>query len=198
MNLSPRDRRALAGLAVAVILGLVYRFWPASTASTVVAPAADNVALAEKRLAKLRDTASTAPAKEAILKQVSSDLALRERGLINAATAAQAQAQLIQIVRRIGATENPPVEIRATEIGPVRPLGDAYGEALISVQVECRIDQLINMLAAIPSQPELVASSDLRVMSSNSKDKTVGVRLTLSGVVPRRLVPEKSKTGASL
>jgi hypothetical protein len=198
MNMSSRDRRALAGLAVSVILGLVYRFWPANTAATVVAPAADNVALAEKRLAKLRDTAATVPAKEAILKQVSSDLALREKGLLNAATAAQAQAQLIQIVRRIGATENPPVEIRATEIGPVRPLGDAYGEALISVQVECRIDQLINMLAAIPSQPELIASSDLRVMSSNSKDKTVGVRLTLSGIVPRRLVPEKSKTGARL
>ena len=54
------------------------------------------------------------------------------------------------------------------------------------------------MLAAIPAQPELVATSDLRVMSSNAKDKSVGVRLTLSGVVPRRLVPDKSKTGASL
>jgi hypothetical protein len=198
MNMSPRDRRALAGLAVSVILGLAYRFWPANTAPAVVAPAADNVALAEKRLAKLRDTAATVSAKEAILRQVSSDLALREKGLLSAATAAQAQAQLIQIVRRIGATENPPVEIRATEIGPVRPLGDAYGEAMISVQVECRIDQLINMLAAIPSQPESIASSDLRVMSSNAKDKTVGVRLTLSGIVPRRLVPEKSKTGARL
>ena len=197
MNLSPRDRRALAALSVAVILGLIYRFWPGDSTPAVVAPAAGNLALTEKRLAKLRETAATVPAKETILKQVSSDLATREKGLIAADTAAQAQAQLIQIFRRIGGTEAPPVEIRATEIGPVRPLGDAYGEALVSVQIECKIDQLINMLAAIPAQPELVATSDLRVMSSNAKEKTVGVRLTLSGIVPRKLVPEK-KTGASL
>ena len=105
---------------------------------------------------------------------------------------------MIQIIRRLGDAENPPVEIRSTEIGTVRPLGDAYGEALVSVQIECKIDQLVNILAAIPAQPELVATSDLRVMASNAKDKTVGVRLTLSGIVPRRLVPEKSKSGAAL
>jgi hypothetical protein len=198
VRLSSRDTRALAALAVAVALGLLYRFWPSSDAPAVVAPTTDSVALTEKRLAKLRETAATVPAKEAILKQVSGDLALREKGLIAADTAAQAQAQLIQIVRRVGSIETPPVEIRATEIGPVRPLGDAYGEAFVSVQVECRIDQLVNMLAAIPAQPELVATSDLRVISTNSKDKAVGVRLTLSGIVPRRLVPEKSKPGANL
>jgi len=198
MNMSARDRRALAALALALVLGLIYRFWPSSDAPAVVAPAAGNVELTEKRLAKLRETAATEPAKESILRQVSGDLALREKGLIAADTAAQAQAQLIQIFRRIGNLENPPVEIHGTEIGPIRPLGDAYGEVVVSVQVECRIDQLVNMLAAIPAQPELIATSDLRVMSSNAKDKSVGVRLTLSGVVPRRLVPDKSKTGANL
>ena len=111
---------------------------------------------------------------------------------------------MIQIFRKLqqfanaGSGKGRIVEIRATEIGPVRPLGDAYGEAFVSVQVECRIDQLVNMLAAIPAQPELVATSDLRVISTNAKDKAVGVRLTLSGIVPRRLVPEKSKPGANL
>ncbi len=198
MNMSARDRRALAVLSVAVIVGLIYRFWPADSAPAVIAPASGTVTLTEKRLARLRESAATVPAKETIAKQVSGELATREKGLITAPTAAQAQAQLIQIIRRLGELENPPVEIRATEIGPVRPLGDAYGEALVSVQIECKIDQLINMLAAIPAQPELVATSDLRVMSSSAKEKTVGVRLTLSGVVPRRLVPDKSKPGASL
>ena len=135
MNLSPRDRRALALLVLSLVLGVIYRFWPASDAPAVVAPTAGSVELAEKRLAKLRETAATVPAKEAIFKQVSGDLALREKGLITADTAAQAQAQLIQIFRRLGNLENPPVEIRATEIGPVRPLGDAYGEVAVSVQV---------------------------------------------------------------
>ena len=196
MTLQSRDRRALALLGVSALLALAYRYWPAGTGPVVVvAPAGDPVAMAEKRLAKLRETAATVPAKEAIFKRVSADLAAREKGLIAADTAAQAQAQLIQIIRRLGSIETPPVEIRATELGGVRALGDAYGEAVVSVQIDCRIDQLVNILAALPSQPELVTITDLRVVSSNAKEKTVGVRLTVSGVVPRRLVPEKPKNG---
>jgi hypothetical protein len=196
MTLQSRDRRALALLGVSALLTLAYRYWPAGTGPVVVvAPVGDPVAMSEKRLAKLRETAATVPAKDAIFKKVSADLAAREKGLIAADTAAQAQAQLIQIIRRLGSIETPPVEIRATELGGVRALGDAYGEAVVSVQIDCRIDQLVNILAALPSQPELVTITDLRVVSSNAKEKTVGVRLTVSGVVPRRLVPEKPKNG---
>ena len=196
MNLSPRDRRALAGLAAAALVGLVAYFWPAGDGSAaVVAPAGDPVTLAETRLARLRETAATVPAKENVFKKVSADLAAREKGMIQADTAAQAQAQLIQIVRRLGAAENPVIEIRSTELNPIRPFGDSYGEASVAVQIECRIDQLVNLLAALETQPELVATSDLRVLSSNAKEKTVAVRVTVSGVVPRRLVPEKAQLG---
>ena len=196
MILQARDRRALALLGVSALLTLGYWYWPASGGPGIVVPAGDPVAVAEKRLARLRETAATVPAKEEIFKNVSLDLATREKGLLAADTAAQAQAQLIQIIRRLGASEMPPVEIRATELGGVRALGDAYGEAVVAVQIDCRIDQLVNILAALPSQPELLATSDLRVVSANAKEKTVGVRLTVSGVVPRRLVPEKKNGGA--
>ena len=193
--MKPRDRRALAWLAVSALLGLVIHFWPANgSAATVVAPVGDPVTLAETRLARLRDAAATVPAKEAVFKKVSTDLALREKGIISADTAAQAQAQVIQIVRRLGTAENPPIEIRSTELTPVRPFGDSYGEASVAVQIECRIDQLVNLLAALQAAPQLVATTDLRVLSSNAKEKTVNVRLAVSGVVPRRLVPVKSTT----
>jgi hypothetical protein len=195
MTLQSRDRRALALLGVSALLTLAYGYWPAGGGPAVVAPVGDPAATAEKRLAKLRETAATVPAKEELLKEVAEDLAAREKGRSAAGTAAQAQAQLIQIIRRVVSSETPPVEIRATELGGVRALGDAYGEAVVSVQIDCHIDQLINILAALGSQPELVSTSDLRVASSNAKEKTVGVRLTLSGVVPRRLVPEKPKNG---
>jgi Type II secretion system (T2SS), protein M subtype b len=196
MNLSPRDRRALSWLAVAVLVGLVAYFWPAGdNAAAVVAPTGDPVTLAETRLARLRETAATVPAKENVLKKVSADLAVREKGIIQADTAPQAQAQLIQIVRRLGAAENPAIDIRSTELNPIRPFGDSYGEASVAVQIECRIDQLVNLLASLETQPELVATSDLRVLSSNAKEKKVAVRLTVSGVVPRRLIPEKPQLG---
>ena len=196
MNLRPRDRRALAWLAVSALLGLVVRFWPTNEgAAAVVAPTGDPVTLAETRLARLREAAAMVPAKENVFKKVSADLAAREKGMITADTAAQAQAQVIQIIRRLGAAENPPIEIRSTELNPVRPFGEGYGEASVAVQIECHIDQLVNLLAALQAQPELVATSDLRVLSANAKEKTVAVRLTVSGVVPRRLVPEKSQAG---
>jgi hypothetical protein len=196
MNLGPRDRRALAWLAVAALLGVIVYFWPTNDgAATVVAPAGDPVTLAETRLARLRESAATVPAKENVFKKVSADLAVREKGIIQADTAAQAQALLIQIIRRLGAAENPAIDIRSTELNPIRPFGDSYGEASVAVQIECRIDQLVNLLASLETQPELVATSDLRVLSSNAKEKTVAVRMTISGVVPRRLVPEKTQLG---
>ena len=191
MNLRPRDRRALAWLAVSALLGLVIHFWPANdSTAAVVAPVGDPVTSAETRLARLRETAATVPAKEAVFKKVSAELATREKGIISADTGAQAQAQVIQIIRRLGAAETPPIEIRSTELTPVRPFGD-YGEASVAVQIECRIDQLVNLLAALQAEPQLVATSDLRVLSSNAKEKTVAVRLAVSGVVPRRLAGEK-------
>ena len=192
MNLQPRDRRALAWLAVSALLGLVIHFWPANdSAAAVVVPVGDPVALAETRLARLREAAATVPAKETVFKKVSAELAAREKGMITADTAAQAQAQVIQIIRRLGAAETPPIEIRSTELTPVRPFGDSYGEVSVAVQIECRIDQLVNLLAALQAEPQLVATSDLRVLSANAKEKTVSVRLAVSGVVPRRLVDEK-------
>ncbi len=191
MNLTARDRRALSFLAVSAILSLIYYFWPSGGTTAVVAPAGDSIALEEKRLAKLREVAATVPSKEEILKGVSAELAIREKGLIKADTAPQAQAQLVQLVRTLGRAEAPPIDIRNTEFGGVRPLGDAYGEAVVSLQIECRIDQLVNLLAAISNQPELISTSDLRVSASNMKEKTVNVRLTVAGVVPRKLVPDK-------
>ena len=199
MTLAARDRRALMILGVALAAGALYQFWPASAATALKAGADTNaVATAELRLARLRQIAATVSGKEGVLKKVSADLAVREVGLLRADTGAQAQAQVIQIVRRLANEEAPPIEIRSTELAALAPLGDAYGAANVSVMVECRIAQLVNFLAAIASQPELIATQDLQISAGNAKEKTVRARLTVSGVVPRQLLPDKSsksKTG---
>jgi len=187
--MTPRLRRQLPWLAVTLFLGIVVHYWPESSAP-VVAPTADTIANAEKRLARLREIAATVPARQEILKKVNDELAAREKGLIAADTAAQAQAQLIQIVRDLGRAESPAVEPRTEGFG-LRPLGDAYGEATVTLLFDCRIDQLVNVLAGLAARPELVSTSDLRVNLANAKDKTINVHLTVAGVVPRKLVPEK-------
>jgi hypothetical protein len=116
MNLSPRDRRALALLGSAIVgYALVY-FWPSGTAAPVVAPA-DLIASTETRLARLRDVAALVPQKEQALKVVSAELAKREKGIISAGTAAEARAHLLELVRRLCANES--IEARAAELGAI-------------------------------------------------------------------------------
>jgi hypothetical protein len=195
MTLQPRERRALMLLPVAVAIFLVSYFWNSSD-TPVAAPTSSTAAIAEKRLARLREIASTVPAKEEILKKVTAELVDREKSLIRADTAAQAQAQIVQILRRLASQEAPPIDIRATELGGITALGDSYGAANVSIQIECRVDQLVNFLASIGSTNELISTSEIRINSTNPKEKTVIVRLTVAGVVPRKLVPER-KGGAS-
>jgi hypothetical protein len=196
VTLTPSGRRAIAWGLVSLITSLIWTYWPASSQPVaVVAGSADSVAMAEKQIEKLRDAAATVPQKQEILKQASGDLALREKGILVADTAQQAQAQIFQILRKLAHDENPPVELRSQEIGAVKPLED-YGEVFVTVQIECGIDQLVNILVGLAARPELIASNELRITSSNAKDKTIGVRLVVSGVVPRKLVPGKKGAGA--
>ncbi len=65
----------------------------------------------------------------------------------------------------------------------------------MSVNIECGIDQIVNLLADISNQPELVSVADLQFGQVLNKQKVVPVRITFTGIVPRKLVPEK-KGGA--
>ena len=189
MNTGTLDRRTVVGLVVGVAAVAMLRFVVFADKPAAVVSASDSIPMAEKRLAKLRAAVATVPGKEKVARLVSNDLAVREKGMLLADTAAQAQAQLLQIIRRTGKDEG--IDVRGAEEMKVRPLADDYGEVIVAVSFTCRIDQLVNFLADLANCPELVATSDIRVNSANLKDKSVAVRLALSGVVPRKLVPEK-------
>lgn len=197
LPISQRDRRALIllGVSLAVTAILHFAFRDNSAGVAVVSPTVsrDGVALAQQRLIKLRQIASTAPAREAVLKQVNADLADRERGIIQADTAAQAQAALLEIARRVGKIEA--VDVRGGELGAPKAFGD-YGLVYATVTFDCHIEQLVNFLADLSQQPELVVPSEERITASNAKEKTMGVRIVLAGVVAKKLVPEKKGLAA--
>jgi Type II secretion system (T2SS), protein M subtype b len=188
VTLSKRDQRALLLLApLAVILTIKLGLF--SSGPEVAEAAADSVDMAEKKLTKLRQLAVTAPGKEDLLRHANSELAAREAGLIQAETAQQAQAQLLQVIRTLGKADD--IDARGGEFGPVRPLGADYGEVSVAVSFDCRIENLVNFLAALTSEKSLLATNEMRVTAVNAKEKTLNVRLTLSGVIPRKLVPEQ-------
>jgi len=197
MKLQQRDKRALLLLAGAIVLVLI--LWVATTEETapqVVAPA-DNAALAEKRLAKLRHLVASLPDREKALESVSANLAEREKGMIQAETPAQAQAQVLQILRRVASSQAPPVELKTVDMGQIQPLGEHYGEISLAVAFECRIEQLLNFVADLSAQPELLATREMRITAADDKQKTINVRLTVSAAAPGRLVPGKKGVPAS-
>ncbi len=189
MTTGTLDRRNVLVLGAGVALVLVLRFVVMADKQPAAVATEESVPLAERRLAKLRETVATVPGKEKVAREAAAELATREKGMILADTAAQAQAQLLEIIRRAGKDEG--IDVRGAEEMRVRPLADDYGEVVVAVSFICRIDQFVNFLADLANRPELLATSDIRVAMSNAKEKTVNVRLGLSGVVPRKLVPEK-------
>ena len=185
--LSDRDKKLLALWAV-VVIGAIY-FWP-SSADTGTVGAVQNVELTEKRVARVRRLAAAAPARQEILKTVSDELVKREKGLILAETAPQAQAQLLQVVRRVAQAQQPALVFKGTEFAAPRPLGQSYGEVVMTVSMDAGIEQVINFLADIGNQPELISVSDLQLTQVTSTAEA-GAGAVTSGIVPRKLVPEK-------
>jgi hypothetical protein len=182
------DRRLLIVLAMLVVaVGARFAFFSGASAPVVVA-AVDNIPLAEKRLQKLREQAATLPAREALLKQVTEELAVREKGIIQADTAPQAQAYLLDTIHRI-ASQNGFDARGADQLTEPKPLGDAYGVVSVTESFTCAIEQLVNFLAQLDSQPEIIATNEIHISGGREKNKTVQVRVSLSGVVARKLVP---------
>jgi len=191
-NLYEKNRRAFVGLGTGLVAAAVLYFVFPNNPGTVgvAAPAIsrDNAELAQQRLARLRQIAATVPAREAVLTQASADLADRERGILHADTAPQAEAALLEIARRLGKDEQ--IDLRGGDFGAPKAFGD-YGLVYTTVTFECHVEQLVNFLADLSREPELAAPSEERITSGNPKEKTMSVRMVLAGVVARKLVPEK-------
>ncbi len=194
MTTGTLDRRTLLVLAGGVAAVLFLRFVVMADKQPETVAVNDSVPLALQRLAKLREAAATVPGKEKALKQAQAELATREKGMIQAETAPQAQTQLLEIIRRAGKDEG--IDVRGAEEMKILPLADDYGEAVVAVSFTCRIEQFVNFMADLANRPELIATNGVRVATANPKEKTISVRLALSGIVPRKLVPVRKGPSA--
>lgn len=192
MKLDQRDRRALALLGAALVVTAFVYLWPEPGAE-IVAASQSSVPAAERRLERLRELAATVPGKQKFADGLIAQLKDREKGLIEADTAAQAQAQLSQLLRKVMRAQSPAMEVGQVELGAIQPLGGDYGEAMITVGSTCRIEQLVNLLADLSRQPEAISTREIRVLAGDPRQKTINMRLTVSGVLPKRLVPEQRR-----
>jgi hypothetical protein len=174
---------------------LFFRYVVLADRSPAVVAASESAPMAEKRLARLRQIAATVPGKEALMKLATGELESREKGTLKAETGAQAQAQLQELLHKVGASNG--IDIRGVEDARVKPFGSDYGEVSVTVRFTCLIEQLVNLLAGLANEPELLSTNQIQITGGADKNKAIQVRLTLSGVVPKKLALEK-KTGSAL
>lgn len=189
MQMTPRDRRALILMGAGLAVILIWRFVFLADSSTPSVTAAETIPAAEKRLEKVRQIAATVPGKEELLKQAKAELADREKGVMRAATEAQAYAQLLELIQGIARSNG--IDARGMQEFRGIPLGDDYGEIWTTVSFACSIDQLVNFLASVGNQPQILATNDIHVSGGNDKKKVIQVRLSISAIVPRSLIPKK-------
>jgi hypothetical protein len=190
--MSDRERKLVLWLIPAVILFVILQFVVLKDDKRTVGQtkATENVGQAEKRLAKLRAIAATVPAKQKILDRVDADLAFREKGVMQGETAAQASARLLEIAHRVATAEG--IDIRGGDIGQPKAISADYGEVYATFGFTCAIEKYINFMAGLSREPELTGATEIHLTSTmNPKDKTVTVRMTLAGLVPKKLIPEK-------
>lgn len=193
MSLAPRERRALAILAAAVGVWALLEFVILPDNGAPAAPVASlTSAQLRQRVTLLRQTAAALPVREALLKQTDADLADRERGIIQAGTAAEAQAELLETARRVGKTND--IDVRSGELAAPRAFGE-YGIVYAAVSFNCHIEQLLNFLADLTREQELIVPSEERITSGDVKQKMMTVRIVLAGVVAKKLIPEKKGLG---
>ena len=194
MNVGSFDRKIAirfgAGLAVVLLL----KFVVFADRTPAVVGAVENVPAAEARLKRVREIAATVSVREAFAKQALGELESREKGILKADTAAQAQALIQDRLHRVGQANG--IDIRGLEDQRIKPLGSDYGQASVAVRFTCNIEQLVNFLAALANEPELFSTEEINVTGSTDKNKPIQVRLTLAGVVTKKIAQKKKPGGA--
>jgi len=194
VTLGTLDRRSLLILLGGLVGIAILRFGVYGDHEAAVVGPTDSIPMAEKRLQRLREIAATVSSKEAVLKQATAELESREKGMLKADTVPQAQALLQEVIRSVGAANG--IDARGMEDWRWKAMANDYAEVSVTVAFSCGIEQLVNFLTALANEPELLATNSIQITGGNDKKKNIQVRLSLSGVVPRKLIPERRGASA--
>lgn len=189
------DKRTLAVTFTLLVITLIVRFGMSGDNTPAAVAPAETVQQAEARVALLRQKAATVPGREVVFKQAAAELESREKGIVKADTKAQAQAQLLQLTQTVAQANG--IEIKGMEEYRDRPLTADYGEVSVTVSFTCAIEQLVNFMAALGDQPQILATNEIRIAGGGDKKKNIQVRMNVAAVVPRKLLPAEKKGAAA-
>jgi hypothetical protein len=188
MKLTRRDRRALVILSfVGVVVGcrwMLVSSNPKPKGEVRTAAAEGPLTI----LANRRKAAAAVPQKEKVLRGLIALLAVLESGLIRGDTAAQAQAELLQTLKKVTSQQKPPLEVERIEFSPPQEVGEAYAEVSVSITIQCTIDELLNVVTDLTAESEMIATDEISLIAVDQNLKTLKARLTVKGLVHHILI----------
>ncbi len=147
----------------------------------------------EKRLTRLQQVARQKPLAVQAAEAAARDLTEAEKGLLRAATPAQASAEMQQIMKSLLTAQG--INLQGSEFGAVRTLGADYAQVPLAVNFHCGIEQWINLMAAIRNAPQVLSSQEVRITQGDPKNKMVQVRMVVAGYIPAALLGPKGAGG---
>jgi hypothetical protein len=181
MAVSGRDRRALLLGALALALWAVLRF--------AVFPAWDwwqqertELPLRETALIKYRQALAASGVDRQTAESLENRLQESETGLLQGTTAALAAAEFQDWVRQTMSRHG--IEPRSSQFMALRPQPDGYAQVPVGLQLQCRLDQLVNFLSELRSGPKIVSVPRMQIQSAgDTEQRLLTVNLTVAGVM---------------
>ncbi len=191
MTVGSLDKRSALGLAAGVALIVILRLVLGGDSSSATVAPSETRAQAEARLQHVRQIVATVPGKETVMKQAAASVDTLEKGIFKAATEAQAQAQILEMVNNVAKANG--VQSRGLDESHSKPVSADYAEITVTVSFACDIVQLVNLLAGLADQDQILATNGIHISGGADKKKILQVRLSVAGLVPRKLLAQEKK-----
>jgi len=191
-KLSKRDRFAvkIGGIAAALILLVKFGLFP-----LLDHLGGTRNRLEQKEVTLQRDQRLIGEASAAQARLASADARLKdlEGGLLASSSDSLASAEWQQLIRELADSKG--IEIGTSEVGRTENLDRQYGLVVGQVRFRCRIEQLVDFLAAIATSPKLLAVRRISIISrQGDPQQRLDVGLTIAA--PLRLTQPAGNAAA--
>jgi len=176
-KLSRRDRIALGVGAGATALFLLLHFGVLPLLERLGA-SPEAVQKKESELRREKQLLAEEELEKAHLSAARERLKGLEAGLLESSTPSLANAEWQRLVRQLAESKN--IELGSSELLRNQELGAGYSLVTGRATFRCRLDQLVDFLAALAASPRLLSVTGLSVFASQSDPQgRINVQLTI-------------------
>ncbi len=180
-NLKKRDRNALLAAGATVVLFLLIRFvvFPILDSAPKSGNGIEEKELSLKRAQRLVAASATESANLAAVEQKVKGL---EGGLLESSSVSLANAEWQRVIREMADSKD--LGLGSSEFLRVLPLSPEYQLVTGRVQLNCRLDQLVDFIIAMGSAPKLLTVTNLRLAPlQGDAQKRMTVDMTVGAVM---------------